>query len=91
MIDNWAHKDILYPMGKLARVDRPKKILVSIPESVVSEVKIILHDPVTNRVKYGKMSEVITGLLRDWVEEQRKIPKSSEPVSKTVAEHFTNE
>ena len=78
-------------MGKLARVDRPKKILVSIPESIISEVKLILYDPITKRVGYGMVSEIITGLLRDWLEEQRKIPKPSEPVPKTVAEHFTNE
>ena len=76
-------------MSKLAHVDPPRKILISIPESVISEVHLLLYDPVYKRVGYGKVSKVITNLLRGWLNEQRKHPKDQEvEPTKTIAEHF---
>lgn len=76
-------------MPKLSHVDPPRKVLVSIPESVISEVHLLLYDPVYERVGYGQVSKIITKLLKDWLDEQRKHPRPEEDISsKTVSEHF---
>ena len=42
-------------------------------EELVTEVKIILADPIRGgRTKYGSMSSLGEQLFREWVEKQRK-------------------
>ncbi len=42
-----------------------------LPASLVREVKILLLDPTTGQVRYGSLSDLLTKLLRDWVNEMR--------------------
>jgi len=59
-------------MAKPLLTDRPKKVTVSIPESVFSKVHLLVLDPLRARTRYGTLSGLITSLLRKWLEEQRK-------------------
>jgi len=52
--------------------DRPMKMTVSIPESVHHAIHLLLLDPVRGRAKYGKVSGLVTQLLTEWLNEQRK-------------------
>ena len=54
------------------RVERTKGIHVMVPISLFKEVKLLLMDPLRGRVKYRAMSGLMTSLLKEWVEKQRK-------------------
>lgn len=62
----------------MARLGRPRSVegrsglYTVIPSPLLREVKLLLLDPSTGNVKYGNMSGLITSLLQDWVEKQRK-------------------
>ena len=50
-----------------------KELITShIPKSVMREVRILLLDPTTGRIKYGELSNLVTGLLTEWLESKRK-------------------
>ena len=49
-----------------------KGIHVMVPISLFKEIKLLLMDPLRGRVKYRAMSGLVTMLLREWVEKQRK-------------------
>lgn len=50
------------------------------PIALYKEVKILLFDPRVGRTKYGGMTALITALLREWVETQRKtLRETQEP------------
>ena len=59
-------------MAKPHLVDRPKKVKVSIPESVFNQVHLLLLDPLRARTRYGSMSKLMTNLMRTWLDDQRK-------------------
>lgn len=52
--------------------DENKGIFVQIPDRLHQDVKLLLLDPLTNRVKYGAMRRLIARLLAEWVERQRR-------------------
>ena len=56
-------------MARPKKTDRPVKITVSVPESVMTRVQLKLFDPLRGRARYGALSGLMTDLLRDWVEE----------------------
>ncbi len=58
------------PRGRKKNPDRPMETKLSIPESVLARVSLILVDPVTGGRKYGSMSALVTQLLRQWLKEQ---------------------
>jgi hypothetical protein len=57
---------------------RPKRTIpaksrnVRIPEDLDAQVQLLLMNPRTGSVKYGKWSQLIEALLRRWVAEQRQ-------------------
>ncbi len=57
---------------------RPKDVTpklkrtVYIDADVVGAVEIKLYDPVRKRISYGKWSGLITKLLQNWLEEEKK-------------------
>ena len=44
---------------------------VQMEPSLHEEVQILLHDPLTGRVKYGALSDLANRLFRQWVDAQR--------------------
>lgn len=44
---------------------------VSLPVSVAASVVHLLRDPISGRPIYGKRSELITSLLRGWLDGQK--------------------
>lgn len=58
-------------------MSRPKNeepsspIHTNLPESLVREIKILLLDPKTGRVKYGAMNGLIEKLLRQYLRDIR--------------------
>ena len=57
---------------KSRNLEPTKSIHIKVPGSLFREVKLLLLDPVSGRVRYGEMSKLATSLLRTWVEKQRK-------------------
>ena len=57
---------------------RPKKTnptvrrTVYIPEELDRKVELLLLDPVKGRAKFGAWSDLMTRLIREWVDEQIK-------------------
>ena len=70
-------------MVKPLLTDRPKKVTVSIPESVFNQVHLLLLDPTRARTRYGTMSGLVTALFREWLDGKRK-EASDDGISTTV-------
>lgn len=58
-------------MPKPARVIRPVKKNLSLPEDVVAPVELLLWSELESRVPHGAFSELVTRLLRDWLTQGR--------------------
>ncbi len=56
-------------MARPKKTDRPRKITVSVPASVMAKVELKLLDPLRGRARYGALSGLMTDLLRGWIEE----------------------
>ena len=59
-------------VGRKPNREPTKSIHIKVPSSLFTEVKLLLLDPLSGRVRYGEMSKLATSLLRTWVEKQRK-------------------
>lgn len=61
----------------MARTGRPKftqpciRKDLSLPQNVVAEVELVLHDPIRGKPKYGGFSQLVTHLLRQWLKEAK--------------------
>jgi hypothetical protein len=44
---------------------------IAVPRETYAQVRLLLLDPVTKKVKWGAMSQLVTRLLQDWVDKQR--------------------
>lgn len=49
-----------------------------IDEDLANTIDILHIDPLTQRPRYGARAELISQLLRDWVETKRKEPSNNE-------------
>ena len=58
--------------GRKSNREPTRSIHIKVPSSLFREVKLLLLDPLSGRVRYGEMSNLATSLLRTWVEKQRK-------------------
>lgn len=52
--------------------DGVEAINVRVPSSVMRQVRIILLDPATGQIGYGRMANLVTSLLTNWLEEKKK-------------------
>ena len=57
---------------KNAHREPTKSIHIKVPGSLFREVKLLLLNPTSGRVRHGEMSKLATSLFRTWVEKQRK-------------------
>jgi hypothetical protein len=54
-------------MARPPKEDPPRKVTLSLPTSVAASVELRLIDPITMRPSYGALSNLVTGLLRQWL------------------------
>jgi len=47
-------------------------ISVRIPADIMRDIRILLLDPSTGQIGYGRLRNLITGLLTGWLEEKKK-------------------
>lgn len=45
-----------------------------VPIDVAAKIDLFLHDPIRNQVEYGKRSQFVTALLRDWLQAHSQLP-----------------
>jgi hypothetical protein len=64
---------------------------IRVPESLHAEVNLLLLDPVAHKVRWGALSALITRLLAQWVEEQRKNPAEAHHLRSTSFNNLRNE
>lgn len=57
-------------MGRPARDVPAVKITVYIPEDVYNRIHLMFLDPMSGKIGYGKLGELITMLLRRWLQGQ---------------------
>lgn len=55
-------------MPRPKKTDRPCRLEAKVPESVLSRVNLELYSEIEGKIPHGKMSELITSLLREWLE-----------------------
>lgn len=58
--------------GKRKRYDRPTEWKLSLPLSTTAPVSLLLADPLTGLPKHGARARLVTMLLNEWLEKQRK-------------------
>ena len=56
--------------GRKPALDRPIKWRISIPFSIASRVDLLLSDPTTGTASIGARSELLSRMLRQWLEAQ---------------------
>lgn len=52
--------------------DGVELISANVPSTVMRQVRIILLDPATGKIGYGRLANLITSLLTTWLEEKKK-------------------
>jgi hypothetical protein len=69
-------------MGRRKHEDEIERTSITIPTSIITQVRLLLMDPFVGSMKYGALSGLITMLLRRWIEEQQeRIAKMKETKS----------
>ena len=51
---------------------RPVRVEVKIPEDLHAAISLELYSELEGKVPYGKMSELVVGLLREWKDNRQK-------------------
>ena len=64
-------------MPRERHTDPPKEVNLSLPTSLVDEVDLLLFNPTRGKLRYGARSKLIAGLLRQWLNAQRKLPAAT--------------
>ncbi len=60
-------------------MEEKEPIYVKVPADLCRDVKLLLMDPKTGRVGYGKMAALISKLLQNWRDGKRKGESVEEP------------
>lgn len=58
--------------GRPPKEEKFARLVVSVPETVYNQFYMACFDPMTQRVKYGVMGEVVTTLLRQWLSRTKR-------------------
>jgi len=67
------------PKGRKPYRIPPVEKKLSLPGEVVTQVELLLADPLTGRPRHGAWSRLCTKLLRAWLAEQRRPAKNNPP------------
>ena len=76
----------------MSRTGRPPNTVPTIrwdtyvPVDVAAQVELLLLDPVRQKVQHGARSALITQLLREWVEEQKRLIQAQQDIATTREE-----
>lgn len=77
--------------GKEPNKEKGAPLALRIPEPLLLEVKTLLLDPKTGRVKYGAMSSLVERLFREWLREVRAGERNPEiEMERDDDEHTSN-
>lgn len=57
-------------MPRPKRTDRPREVMINLPESLLTRLDLYFFDPKTGKPKYGSRSRLIERLLREWLDRQ---------------------
>jgi hypothetical protein len=60
-------------MGRRRHEDEIERTSITIPSSVITQVRLLLMDPFTQKMGYGQLSGLTTRLYRRWIEEQKEL------------------
>jgi len=59
-------------MARPKRKEAVAQLNVYIPSELLEKIRILMVDPATGRVAHGSLSHLVTKLLRDWLNEQKR-------------------
>lgn len=49
---------------------------IQIPESIMLELEILLHNPLRERRRYGAVTQIVVVALREWIARQKQEARS---------------
>lgn len=58
------------------RHEKGYNLHVQIPESIMLELEILLHNPLRERRQYGRLTQIIVVALREWIARQKEEAKA---------------
>lgn len=63
--------------GRKPHTDPPVRVEITVPQTVIAKLDLLLSDPLTARTKYGARSRLITRLIREWLLTKQKETKET--------------
>lgn len=57
-------------MGRPRSPNRTEQVNVRIPVPLMTKVRVLLTEPRTGIIAHGRLSKLVTRLLREWLEQQ---------------------
>lgn len=58
-------------MPRLKKIDKSIRLEVQIPTSIMSKVQLELYSDLEGKIPMGKMSELVSKLLTQWLRQDR--------------------
>lgn len=90
MFDNWVNTRRMDPMKRKPKQNVEfKKVMVNLPGDVNDAIDQYLLDPMTNKVRYGAKSQLVTRLLIAFLQSkgvQLKIETAKSVIDKLIEE-----
>ena len=59
-------------MAKPKAPNETEQLNVRIPTVIMTKVRILLTNPITGKIAYSRLSQLVTRFLKEWLEEQEK-------------------
>ena len=56
-------------MARRKHTDPGEEVLITVPTSVMTRVRLVLMDPFTQKLQYGALGELTTRLYKQWLED----------------------
>ena len=66
-------------LGRKPHADKPRQWKITLPDSIATQVELLLCDAMTGKPAYGARGDLITKLLREWLEKQYKNRQETTP------------
>lgn len=66
------------------RSEKSYNLHIQIPESVMLELEILLHNPLRERRRYGVLTQIIIVALREWIARQKQEYQSNVTATETI-------
>jgi hypothetical protein len=72
-------------MPRPKQFDRPVKWTLNIPQSTVTAVEGILHDPLFNKPLYAARGKIINQLLLEFISDIQEGRRTFDPISQRIS------